>query len=737
MCFARSKTRVSFLFWKFDFSRASIGSSFYLGQNKLIAHEHFSIIIRTTGTTKIMPGTKTIGQRRRPLWLFILCVIVSAWTTTARTLNGLEESGHRSHADGRQRSIASNPTEDVLHHSQPVKVRSQNAHPDAHVDGFTVHSFFTNHLHPVTNKHIVTHVEIKPNEGLEEKLVKRRRKLLYDPVGTSTQATATNERPFNETNVWYKDTFHSEEKITLDASNSRSRKKVRALAKLNFIGNDMDADQDDIWRTSADQEEIIAKTGELEFTSADDKVYFSQQCKSIINFLKAEINSMGASVEHFNGPQGDLATDFETGVGINAILFTNGIDHILTFRGTSTLGDNQNIESWIIGSFVYGDKGRPEPNGTDPKVSVNSGMSGMMYRNWIQAGLNWTDEMTTRSEEDTSVQKVYLGAGMTIRGTWVLSTLSGNRGSSNTATGDAFEVSLANNVDGRPIGTTNKTGHLTIEEAYLAGYWPVTKQVIDAVRVNVMGLSTGSTTNNRLLFSGYSQGGGRAQLARMYTEKVHLEKWPTITFGGVGAACFPRDLRGPGRTNLLNDVDPTKFYEDVIDYEHYLDPWGASLGQDIGTTCKYGKIGLLQSRAYKYCSAIWGYPAAVLVAETEIGKTLILEGKVQDNFRLCRHFAHGLTSIVRNLMSDDELNEDGTTSGGCTNYEGWPLGDTRCPVTDDSVFYWILAVAISVPVGFILILCLICRCCRCCCFKKKGCCCRPYEKTDQNDQLKV
>ena len=102
-----------------------------------------------------------------------------------------------------------------------------------------------------------------------------------------------------------------------------------------------------------------------------------------------------------------------------------------------------------------------------------------------------------------------------------------------------------------------------------------------------------------------------------------------------------------------------------------------------------------------------------------------------------RHFAHGLTSIVRNLMSDDELNEDGTTNGGCTDYEGWPLGDTRCPVTDDSVYYWILAVAISVPVGFLLLLCLICRCCRCCCFKKKGCCCRPYEKTDQNDQLKV
>ena len=686
-----------------------------------------------TRDTKMTTSREMIDRRRRPFsWVFILYVMVShSWTATAaRQLNGLEVESAHSFKIGRQ-STGSDPIEEgVLHHSQPVKARSQNVHPDAHVDGFTVHSFFTNHLHPVTNKHVVTHVEIQSNEGLEEKLAKRRRKLLYDPVGTSTQATAANERTFNETNAWYKATF-PEEKMSLDASKSRSRAKIRALAKLNFIGNDMDADQDDIWRTSTEQEEIIAKTGELEFTSADEKAYFSQQCKSIINFLKEEINSMGASVEHFNGPQGDKATDFETGVGVNAILFTNGNDYILTFRGTSTLGDNQNIESWIIGSFVYGEKGRPEPNGTDPKVSVNSGMSGMMYRNWIQAGLEWTDEMTSRSETDTSVQSVYLGAGMYVRGSWLLSTLSGNRGSSNTATGDAFEVTLASNVDGANIGTTDKIGRLTIEEAYLAGYWPVTKQVIDAVRVNVMGLSTQSCTNNRLLFSGYSQGGGRAQLARMYTQKYYNETWPTITFGGVGAACFPRDLRGFGRSNLLNDMNPTIFYEDVTDYEHYLDPWGASLGQDIGTTCKYGKIGLLQSRAYKYCSAIWGYPAAVLVAETEIGQTFILEGKVQDDFRLCRHFAHGLTSIVRNLMSNDELYEDGTTSGGCTNYEGWPLGDTRCPVTDDSVYYFILAASLGGVAGFILILCLICRCFRCCCFKKRGCCCRPYvEDTD-------
>ena len=238
----------------------------------------------------------------------------------------------------------------------------------------------------------------------------------------------------------------------------------------------------------------------------------------------------------------------------------------------------------------------------------------MMYHNWIAANLSWTPEMVKRSETKVDLHKAYLGIGMYVRGSFLLTTLTGKRGSSNVATGDAFEVSLKDKVNGKTIGTTNTTARLTVAEAYLRGYWPITKQVIDAVRVDLAGLSTSSITSNRLLFSGYSQGGARAQLARMYTEQQYNEKWPSVTSGAVGAACFPRDLRGFGRADLLGDVDPTKFYEDVTDYEHYLDPWGASLGQDIGTTCKYGKIGLLQSRAYKYCSKIWGYPASFIVA---------------------------------------------------------------------------------------------------------------------------
>ena len=78
---------------------------------------------------------------------------------------------------------------------------------------------------------------------------------------------------------------------------------------------------------------------------------------------------------------------------------------------------------------------------------------------------------------------------------------------------------------------------------------------------------------------------------------------------------------------------------------------------------------------------------------------MLIARDLKSDFKLCRHSAHGLTSIVRNLASDEELHADGTTSGGCTKYEGWPLKDSRCPLTDDSVYFWILSVAISVAIA--------------------------------------
>merc|ERR1711920_1052856 len=104
----------------------------------------------------------------------------------------------------------------------------------------------------------------------------------------------------------------------------------------------------------------------------------------------------------------------------------------------------------------------------------------------------------------------------------------------------------------------------------------------------------------------------------MYLENKYNETPPVMTFAAVGAACFPRDLDGPGRTDLLEDVDPFKFYTDVTDFEHYLDPWGGALGPDIGTTCKFGKPKnsvdeMKKTPAYKYCKKIQGYHGSKLI----------------------------------------------------------------------------------------------------------------------------
>ncbi len=51
----------------------------------------------------------------------------------------------------------------------------------------------------------------------------------------------------------------------------------------------------------------------------------------------------------------------------------------------------------------------------------------------------------------------------------------------------------------------------------------------------------------------------------------------------------------------------------ITDYSHILDPWGNSLGLDVGKQCLYGKKDIKASKHYKYCSKIWGIPAPNLI----------------------------------------------------------------------------------------------------------------------------
>ena len=129
-----------------------------------------------------------------------------------------------------------------------------------------------------------------------------------------------------------------------------------------------------------------------------------------------------------------------------------------------------------------------------------------------------------------------------------------------------FEQDLVDLVNGKKVAGRSDAAPINVKLADVKsqGYWPVTKAVLAEVR-RTMAL----VTDSRLLLSGFSQGGGRAQLARMWMEKEFSEKPVVITFAAVGAACFPRDLDGPGRTNLLQDVDPTRLYTVSFESNHY------------------------------------------------------------------------------------------------------------------------------------------------------------------------
>jgi hypothetical protein len=184
-----------------------------------------------------------------------------------------------------------------------------------------------------------------------------------------------------------------------------------------------------------------------------------------------------------------------------------------------------------------------------------------------------------------------------------------------------------------------------VEQATKQGYWPVTKQIIEQIRTELMGFE-GIRTEE-------------AQLHRMYLQKKYEEK-PVQLFS---------------RTELLDDVDPTLFYKYLTVYEHFLDPWGTGIGPDVdvdvGTSCSFEKpkmsgfsVGdilknelreMKKARAYKYCSKIVGISAPRLMEALALGKQ-----SLKNEFAACRSFTY--------LSNDDDLLEDGTTNGGCVKY---------------------------------------------------------------------
>ena len=219
--------------------------------------------------------------------------------------------------------------------------------------------------------------------------------------------------------------------------------------------------------------------------------------------------------------------------------------------------------------------------------------------------------------------------------------------------------------------------------------------IIDQVRKDLQ-------SDGRILFSGYSQGGGFAEMARMYTEKKYNETWPVITFGSAGAACFPRDLLGFGRTNYLDDVDPTKYYENVTNYNNLFDPYGGVLGENIVDTCFLGKYDIdndIQSSfQYKYCKEVAGYSIVRMIGDENLG----IE-PLRTEFGLCRYLSHGNYWMMKELARDEELNSDGTTYGECFQYEGAELESGQCPVESDGLLDTASTISKFIPGALILI----------------------------------
>ena len=184
-----------------------------------------------------------------------------------------------------------------------------------------------------------------------------------------------------------------------------------------------------------------------------------------------------------------------------------------------------------------------------------AGMQEILESNWGKAGLTRLDAFDSRGGTDSLRYKVLLGVGFFLNGAEM--------------TGGDFEGDLAAAVDGKSIGpeTNGKGGTLSKGEAEDLGYFAATMQIMDAIYEE--------DSSVQLLISGYSQGGGRAQFQLECTSKTNMQRNHRLSpASGGGPRCYSRDLFDEGRTNYLEYVDPTRYYENVYDYVALFRPLG-------------------------------------------------------------------------------------------------------------------------------------------------------------------
>lgn len=383
--------------------------------------------------------------------------------------------------------------------------------------------------------------------------------------------------------------------------------------------------------------------------------------------------------------------EFKNGWG--ALEFVRGDVTVLAFRGSYNDGEFENVQNF---HFDY----------------ILERMTAKLKYMWTDlAGLPWGPEQQDREDNGD------LGIRISMR------TVFQNNNPWTEGMATKVYNAVKDDKDDEENNKYLKDVDYSLEDAKNYAYWPLTRHFLDIYLAN---RTSTNSTNSPLMFSGFSQGGTRAQLATMYARTKKNQDIHSLTFGATGARCASKLLWS--NKNLLADVNPDLNYSSaIIDYTHPLDAWGSGLGEDTGTECYFGIKNITQSKAYEYCSKIWGLSGVTLVAA---GTLTVPGGGADENteaqFSRCRYLTHLLRATYQHLSLPGALTADGIpTTGFCqpaTTERSCPTGEWQ----DDEL---------GASAAIIAVISLSVICCLGCCILGAVMCCKKRKEANRKRNM--
>eukprot|EP01065_Artemidia_motanka_P042187 TRINITY_DN5611_c0_g1_i1.p1 TRINITY_DN5611_c0_g1~~TRINITY_DN5611_c0_g1_i1.p1 ORF type:complete len:604 (+),score=196.10 TRINITY_DN5611_c0_g1_i1:134-1813(+) len=445
---------------------------------------------------------------------------------------------------------------------------------------------------------------------------------------------------------------------------STTRELVVGLAKLNMIAYPGDLPHRTVTGVggypASVSDPLLAQDNIL---GANNRSTVIAAGVALWNTIWAEASAAGVLRPRYDpdvGPTGLAGGAYDV-TGLAALEFIRGTQHVLVFRGSYNPGDYINIRNWIL------------PWGYEK-------MDDHMKQSWTEfGGYEWTAEMQARR---VPVDQYYC-------------LIENNPMFRSTET----------SWDSWGLRVSNLTGTMTQRQAVKTGYWTLVKAMVDSVLTSMV-------SGSSLILTGHSQGGAHAQMASMWLRTRGLansRRTPAVTFASAGGGvCTPRYLH-LGHTNLLTEINPYIFHDQIVDYAHALDPWGNNLGIDAGTTRFYNQRGDLNDLGYKWCKLVYGETALKMVYTNDARWNRCLIATHQIEVILTRLQENSRwTDEARGLVVGGEYSRRDTgiaaTSAVC------PEGRKITDCDDDDSDYWIIGVVIACVAAVVLVVVLVVWC---------------------------